>query len=147
MTDYTRKKEAGERFSLHDAHIIAMDLDYDSGELRLVPQYGFADIAADAMVDGEIIITGVSADDSYIYIMEYKNVLTGNVGGFVGEKMTLETFYDAFHSKFKAMDIMSTYHGYKNCFITGYLSRGDEDLEIYMDIFYRGDFIYRVREE
>lgn len=55
-------------------------------------------------------------------------------------------FYDAFHSKFKAMDIMSTYHGYKNCFITGFLSRGDEDLEIYMDIFYRGDFIYRVRE-
>lgn len=147
MTDYTRKKEAGERFSLHDAHIIAMDFDYDSGELRLVPQYGFADTAADAMVEGEVVITGVSTEDSYISLMEYKNVLAGNVGGFVGEKMTLETFYDAFHSKFKAMDIMSTYHGYKNCFITGYLSRGDEDLEIYMDIFYRGDFIYRVRKE
>lgn len=147
MTDYTRKKEAGERFSLHDAHIIAMDFDYDSGELHLVPQYGFADIAADGMVEGEVVITGVSTEDSYISLMEYKNVLAGNVGGFVGEKMTLETFYDAFHSKFKAMDIMSTYHGYKNCFITGYLSRGDEDLEIYMDIFYRGDFIYRVREE
>lgn len=147
MTDYKREKEAGERFSLHDAHIIAMDFDYDSGELRLVPQYGFADIAADGMVEGEVVITGVSTEDSYISLMEYKNVLAGNVGGFVGEKMTLETFYDAFHSKFKAMDIMSTYHGYKNCFITGYLSRGDEDLEIYMDIFYRGDFIYRVREE
>ena len=99
------------------------------------------------MVDGEVIITGVSPDDSYVTILEYKNVLTGNVGGFVGEKMTLATFLDAFDSKFGAMDIMSTYHGYKNCFITGYLSRGDEALEIYMDIFYRGDFIYRVREE
>ena len=147
MTDYKREKEAGERFSLHDAHIIAMDVDYDSGELRLLPQYGFVDTAADAMVDGEVIITGVLAEDSYITLMEYKNVLTGNVGGFVGEKMTLETFLHAFHSKFGAMDIMSTYHGYKSCFITGFLSRGDEDLEIYMDIFYRGDFIYRVREE
>ena len=61
MTDYKREKEAGDRFSLHDAHTIAMDVDYDSGELRLVPQYGFADTATDAMVDGEIIITGVSA--------------------------------------------------------------------------------------
>ena len=147
MTDYKRKKETGDRFSLHDAHIIAIDCDYDSGEVRLIPQYGFVDTEADGMVDGEVIITGVSPEDSYIYIMEYKNVLTGNVGGFVGEKMTLTTFLDAFDSKFKAMDIMSTYHGYKNCFITGFLSRGDEDLEIYMDLFYRGDFIYRVREE
>ena len=147
MTDYKRKKETGDRFSLHDAHIIAMDLDYDSSELRLIPQYGFVDTAVDGMVDGEVIITGVSPEDSYIYIMEYKNVLTGNVGSFVGEKMTLTTFLDAFDSKFKAMDIMSTYHGYKNCFITGFLSRGDEALEIYMDLFYRGNFIYRVREK
>lgn len=61
--------------------------------------------------------------------------------------MTLATFLHAFDTKFGAMDIMSTYHGYKNCFITGYLSRGDEALEIDMDIFYRGDFIYRVWEE
>lgn len=147
MTDYKRKPDEGDRFSLHDAHIVAMDLDYEEEALRLIPQYGFADTAADAMVDGEVILTGVSPEDSYVTLMEYKNVLTGNVGGFVGEKMTLATFFDAFHSKFKAIDIMSTYHGYKNCFITGFLSRGDEDLEIYMDLFYRGDFIYRVREK
>lgn len=147
MTDYKKTKDTGDRFSLHDAHIIAMDYYYEQEELRLLPQYGFVDTAADAMVDGEVIITGVSPDDSYVTIMEYKNVLAGNVGGFVGEKMTLTTFLHAFDSKFGAMDIMSTYHGYKNCFITGYLSRGDEDLEIYMDIFYRGDFICRVREK
>lgn len=147
MTDYKRERETGDRFSLHDAHIVAMDCDYDNGELRLVPQYGFVDTLTDTMVEGEVIITGVSPEDSYITIMEYKNVLTGNVGGFVGEKMTLVSFLDAFDSKFKAMDIMSSYHGYKSCFITGFLSRGDEALEIYMDIFYRGDFIYRVREK
>lgn len=147
MMDYKREQETGDRFSLHDAHIIAIDYDYEREELRLLPQYGFIDTAANAMVDGDVIITGVSFEDSYVTIMEYKNVLAGNVGGFVGEKMTLETFLAAFDSKFKAMDIMSTYHGYKNCFITGFLSRGDEDLEIYMDIFYRGDFIYRVREK
>ena len=147
MTDYKREKEAGDRFSLHDAHIVDVDFGYEREVLCLIPQCGFVDTEADAMVDGEVIVTGVSPEDSYIYIMEYKNVLTGNVGAFVGEKMTLATFLDAFHSKFKAMDIMSTYHGYKNCLITGFLRRGDEDLEIYMDIFYRGDFIYRVREK
>lgn len=147
MTDYKRERETGDRFSLHDAHIVAMDCDYDSGELRLVPQYGFVDTMTDSMVEGEVIVTGVSPEDSYVTIIEYKNVLTGNVGSFVGEKMTLVSFLDAFDSKFKAMDIMSSYHGYKSCFITGYLSRGDEDLEIYMDLFYRGDFIYRVREK
>lgn len=147
MMDYKRKKDTGDRFSLHDAHIVAIDFDYEKEELRLLPQYGFVDTEDNIVVDGEVVITGVSFEDSYITLMEYKNVLTGNVGAFVGEKMTLTTFHDAFHSKFKAMDIMSTYHGYKNCFITGYLSRGDEALEIYMDIFYRGDFIYRVREE
>lgn len=147
MTDYKRERETGDRFSLHDAHIVAMDCDYDSGELRLVPQYGFVDTMTDSMVEGEVIVTGVSPEDSYVTIIEYKNVLTGNVGSFVGEKMTLVSFLDAFDSKFKSMDIMSSYHGYKSCFITGYLSRGDEDLEIYMDLFYRGDFIYRVREK
>lgn len=147
MTDYKRERETGDSFGLHDAHIVAMDCDYDSGELRLMPQYGFVDTMTDTMVEGDVIVTGVSPEDSYITIMEYKNVLTGNVGSFVGEKMTLTTFYDAFHSKFKAIDIISTYHGYKNCLITGDLGRGDEVLEIYMDIFYRGGFIYRVREE
>lgn len=147
MTDYKRERETGDRFGLHDTHIVAMDCDYDSGELRLMPQYGFVDTMTDTMVEGDVIITGASPEDSYVTIIEYKNVLTGNVGGFVGEKMTLVSFLDAFDSKFKAMDIMSSYHGYKSCYITGYLSRGEEALEIYMDIFYRGDFIYRVREK
>lgn len=147
MTDYKRERETGDLFSLHDAHIVAIYCDFDRGELRLKPQYGFVDTASDEMVEGEVIITGVSFEDSYITIMEYKNVLTGNVGSFVGEKMTLVSFLDAFDSKFKAIDIMSTNHGYMSCFITGFLSRGDDDLEIYMDIFYRDDFIYRVREK
>lgn len=72
MTDYKRERETGDRFSLHDAHIVAMDCDYDSGELRLMPQYGFVDTASDEMVEGDVIITGVSFEDSYITIMEYK---------------------------------------------------------------------------
>ena len=61
MTDYKREKEAGDHFGLHDAH----DFDYEKEELRLVWQYGFADTAADEMVDREVILTGVSAEDSY----------------------------------------------------------------------------------
>ena len=98
------------------------------------------------MVEGEIILEGVSWDDSYVYIMEYKNVLTGNVGSFVGEKMYLGNFIDAFYSKFGSFDVMSEYDSYMTYMLSGFLKRGNEDLEANIEIFYNGDFIYNVKE-
>lgn len=42
MTHYTRKKAPDQRFSLHDARIIAMDRRGD--DLFLKTDYGYADI-------------------------------------------------------------------------------------------------------
>lgn len=145
MAKYLREKPSNFKFSLHDAKII--DIDYDYGENRLIfkTQSGFIDIERNEMVDGEIILEGVSWDDSYVYIMEYKNVLTGNVGSFVGEKMYLSNFVDAFYSKFGSFDVMSEYDSYMTYMLSGFLKRGSEELEANIEIFYNGDFIYNVR--
>lgn len=145
MAKYLREKSPNFKFSLHDAKII--DIDYDYGENRLIfkTQSGFIDIERNEMVEGEIILEGVSLDDSYVYIMEYKNVLTGNVGSFVGEKMYLSDFVGAFDSKFGSFDVMSEYDSYMTYMLSGFLKRGNEELEANIEIFYNGDFIYNVR--
>ena len=145
MAKFLREKLPDFKFSLHDAKII--DIDYDYGENRLIfkTQSGFIDVERNEMVDGEIILEGVFWDDSYVYIMEYKNVLTGNVGSFVGEKMYLSNFVDAFYSKFGSFDVMSEYDSYMTYMLSGFLKRGSEDLEANIEIFYNGDIIYNVR--
>lgn len=145
MKEYKRK-HLDQRFSLHDANIIDIDFDLDCHDLILKTQYGFVDINKNEMVEGEIILKDISLEDSCVYIMEYKNVLAGNVGSFVGEKMDLQNFISAFYTKFKNIDVVSEYDSYKTYLLTGFLSRGDEYLEVNIEIFYQGDFLYRVTE-
>lgn len=146
MAKYLREKSPNFKFSLHDAKII--DIDYDYGENRLIfkTQSGFIDIERNEMVEGEIILEGVSWDDSYVYIMEYKNVLTGNVGSFIGEKMYLGDFVGAFDSKFGSFDVLDEYDSYMTYMLSGFLKRGNEELEANIEIFYNGDFIYNLKE-
>ena len=145
MKEYKRK-HLDQRFSLHDANIIDIEYDYETNDLIFKTQYGFVDINKNEMVEGEIILKDVSLEDSYVYILEYKNVLAGNVGSFVGEKMELQNFISAFYAKFKNIDVVSEYDSYKTYMLTGFLSRGDEHLEVNIEIFYCGDFLYRITE-
>lgn len=146
MTKYLREKSPDFKFSLHDAKIIDIEFDYGENRLIFKTQSGFIDIERNEMVDGEIILKGVSWDNSYVYIMEYKNVLTGNVGRFIGEKMYLGDFVGAFDSKFGSFDVMSEYDSCMTYMLSGFLKRGNEDLEANIEIFYNGDFIYNVKE-
>ncbi|MDO5018585.1 MAG: hypothetical protein Q4E02_04730 [Lagierella massiliensis] len=133
-----------QRFSLHDSHII--DFKLLGNDLYLYTDYGYADIVLNNMVDGDIIIKDVQLEDSYVYIMEYENVLCGNPGLFRGEKLTLENFLINYKDNLN-IDIVSDYEGYKTVFLNGYLSRDDKIYEIQLEIFYFGKFIYRVKED
>lgn len=145
MKEYKRNY-TDQRFSLHDANIIDIDFNYETNNLIFKTQYGFVDIKKDEMVEGEIILKDVSLEDSYVYIMEYKNVLTGNVGSFFGEKMELQNFISAFYTKFKNIDVISEYDSYKTYLLTGFSSRGHEDIEVSIEVFYHGDFLYMVND-
>lgn len=147
MQDHKRRIHEDARFSLHDAKVIDMDFEDDKKTLVFKTQNGFVDIEKNKVVQGEVRIEGTSLEDSYVYIMEYKNVLTGNIGSFIGEKMNLLTFISAFHTKFLSFDVISEYDSYKTYVLSGFLSRGKDDLEARIEIFYWGDFVYRVLED
>lgn len=96
------------------------------------------------MVEGDIILEDVSLDDSFVHIIDYKNVLTGNKGSFDGEKISLEDLILAFSNKSMSINVISEYDAYKTYLIKGYLNREREVLEVFVEIFYREDFVYKI---
>lgn len=106
------KKPASEpEYSLHDAHI--MELQAEKDTLRLVTQYGYVCTARPLWTGGWGCGAhpGVDWESSYIYIIEYQDVLCGNCGAFTGKKMTLETFLLE-HSD-GTLDIMDESYGFR----------------------------------
>lgn len=95
------------------------------------------------MIEGDIIIEDVSLDDSFVHIIDYKNVLAGNKGYFDGEKIGLEDFILAFSNKFTSINVISEYDAYKTYLIKGFLNKEREVLEVFVEIFYGGDFLYK----
>ena len=72
-------------YSLHDAYVTALRAEGDT--LRLVTQYGYVRTTEPyGQVDGDVEITGVDWDFSFVYVMAYTDVLCGNCGSFTGRR-------------------------------------------------------------
>ena len=141
MTHYTRKKAADQRFSLHDARIVAMERRGD--DLFLKTDYGYMDLEKNDGVNGDILITDVSFDDSYVYIIDFGRV--ENTGRFSGEKMTLEDFLPRF-AEDAAIEIYSEYDGFRAYYVNGFYWLGEEVKEMTMDFYFTGSVEYVVYE-
>ena len=130
-------------YSLPDAHVMALEADGDP--LRLVTQYGYVCTTEPyGQVDGDVVITGVDWESSYVYIMEYIDVLCGNCGSFTGRKMTLTAFMQGFPSF--SLDIMDECYGYRQVNLTGFLGLEDRLLEFRLELYYTGTFQYVLKE-
>lgn len=130
-------------YSLHDAHI--MELRAEGDTLCLVTQYGYVRTQEPfGQVDGDVELTGVDWESSYVYIMEYQDVLCGNCGHFTGRKMTLEDFlreYPRFY-----LDVMDETYGYCQMKLNGFLGLGEQLLEFSMEFYYTGEVRYLLKE-
>ena len=150
MKKVIRRKPAAADFSLHDARIIDFEWDEARKNLRLCTDYGFADLRTDEMSDGDILIEGVSLEDSYVCLLKYIDVLCGNPGRFSGEKMTLADFIRVWTERYTGFDLMGEYYGFRSFVTEGFLmtkSQKPEALEAYFEIYYEGDFVYELREQ
>lgn len=130
-------------FSLHDSRICGIELKED--RLLLKFEYGFIKIGDTAkQTEGDVEITGIDLDSSSVYLMEYTDVLCGNEGHFKGEKVSLEKFIsrEEIH-----MDVMDEAYGDNQIKLSGYLSIGDIYQECMIEIYYLGDFWYRIEEK
>ena len=142
MTHFTRKKAPDQRFSLHDARIIAMERRGD--DLFLKTDYGYADIEKNDGVNGDLLITDVSFDDSYVYMVNFDRGVE-NIGRFSGEKMTLEGFLPRFEEN-AAIEVYSEYDGFRAYYVKGFYCLGEEFSEITLDFYFTGSVEYVVYE-
>ena len=130
-------------YSLHDANVMALEANGDA--LRLVTQYGYVCTTGPCgQVDGDVVITGVDWESSYVYLMEYTDVLCGNCGSFTGRKMTLAAFMQEFPSF--SLDIMDECYGYRQVNLTGFLGLEDRLLEFWLELYFTGTFQYVLKE-
>ena len=130
-------------YSLHDAHI--MELRAEGDTLRLLTQYGYVRTEEPfGQVDGDVELTGVDWESSYVYIMEYRDVLCGNCGAFTGRKMTLDTFLREYSGG--TLDIMDEAYGFRLAALGGFLKLGAQMLEFKLEIYYTGEFRYLLKE-
>ena len=143
MKIVVKQPDPGPPYSLHDAHI--MELRAEGDTLRLVTQYGYVCTTPPfGQVDGDVELTGVDLESSYVYVMEYTDVLCGNCGHFTGRKMTLEDFlreYPRFY-----LDIMDEVYGYCQVKLSGFLGLAEQLLEFSIELYYTGEFRYLLKE-
>lgn len=138
-----KKPNSDPPYSLHDAHI--MELRAEGDTLRLLTQYGYVRTEGPfGQVDGDVELTGVDLESSYVYVMEYQDVLCGNCGSFAGRKMTLDTFLREYSDG--ALDIMDESYGFQLAVLSGFLSLRDRILEFKLEISYTGEFRYLLKE-
>ena len=130
-------------YSLHDAHI--MELRAEGDTLRLVTQYGYVCTTPSfGQVDGDVEITGIDWDFSSVYVMEYRGVLCGNYGSFIGRKMTMEDFLREYPEA--TLDVLDETYGYNQVKLDGFLNVGERCLEFQLDVCYAGEFRYLLKE-
>ena len=130
-------------YSLHDAYI--SELRVEGEALRLVTQYGYVcTIAPFAQVEGDVEITGVDWESSYVYVMDYPQVPCGNCGDFTGRKMPLEAFLREYSGA--TLEILDETYGYRMAKLGGFLNLPERLLEVSLEICYTGEFRYLLKE-
>ena len=130
-------------YSLHDTHI--RNIQAEGDVLRLVTSYGYVRTTEPfGQVEGDVEITGVDMESSYVYVMEYPHVLCGNCGEFTGRKMTMQTFLAEYAGS--TMEIMDEAYGYRSSKLSGFLDVGDRLMECILDLYYTGEFRYLLKE-
>lgn len=130
-------------YSLHNAHILKLRLDGET--LHLVTQYGYVQTSAPfVQVEGDVEITGVDAESSCVYVMEYPQVPCGNYGVFTGRKMPLEAFLQEFSEA--TLEILDETYGYWMAKLDGFLDLSDRLLECSLELCYTGEFRYLLKD-
>lgn len=131
-------------YCLHDMHITDIEIDEDKITLRF--QYGFVKTSSPAaQVDGYIEIPKVDFDFSYVYLLEYTDVLCGNAGHFKGEKYFLKDFLDK-KWDYISFDVIDETFGFNKTKLEGYFNQKGKCYECMIEIYHFGKITYHTDE-
>ena len=130
-------------YSLHDACV--SELRAEGETLRLVMQYGYVCTTEPyGQVDGDVLITGIDWESSYVFLMDYPHVLCGNCGTFTGRKMTLKTFLQEYAGN--PLELLDECYGYRLVKFSGFLNLPGRLLECSLELYYTGEFRYLLKD-
>lgn len=143
MKKITRNNIKNLPYSLHDA--VVNSIEFKENGILMHFQDGFYGITKTVtQVNEKIEIENIDWDFSYVYLLEYKDVLCGNVGELRGIKMELRTFVDNY--KNYRFEIIDETYGYNTSKFDGYFSDGESEKECRIEIYHLGDMSYIVDE-
>ena len=130
-------------YSLHDGVVVNFEVSEDNLIMKF--QSGFIKTTEPFNeIMGRVEIENIDWDFSFVYLLNYKDVLCGNVGSFTGEKMELKRFINQF--KNVRFEIIDETYGYNTSKFDGYLSDGDAIKECRVEIYHLGDMSYVIDE-
>lgn len=130
-------------YSLHDGVVTAFEVSEDNLIMKF--QSGFIKTTEPfEQISGSVAIENIDWDFSFVYLLDYKDVLCGNVGSFTGRKIKLKTFINQF--KYAKFDLIDETYGYNTSKFDGYLSKGGSCQECKIEIYHLGDMSYLVDE-
>lgn len=130
-------------YSLHDGAVVRFEAAEDKFAMQF--QYGFVKtVEPFEQVNGNIEFEKVDWDFSFAYLLEYQDVLCGNVGHFTGKKMSLKEFISHYNNA--KFDVIDETYGYNTSKFDGYLSDKGSVKECIIEIYHLGDMSYIVEE-
>lgn len=137
-----QKRFAVPPYSLHDARLTGLIPEGDT--IRLNIQCGYVETTAPfEVVDGDVEITGLDWDFCWAYMMDYPDVLCGNCGSFVGEKLSIPDFLKKYQPV--SIDVIDETYGYRQVKFSGFLNHESRCLEVMMEFCYAGEFRYLLK--
>lgn len=129
-------------YSLHDARVIGFEVKKNILQMKF--QSGFVCMVAPfKQVEGFIEFEKIDWD-SYVYLLEYHEVLCGNLGSFTGKKMELRQFINEFHNA--SFEIIDETYGYNLSKFKGYFSKQDSLKECIIELYHWGEMSYILEE-
>lgn len=137
-----RKNMTDLPYSLHDARVIGFEVNENILQMKF--QSGFVCMVAPfKQVEGFVEFEKIDWD-SYVYLLEYQEVLCGNLGSLTGKKMELREFINEFDNA--SFDIIDETYGYNLSKFSGYLSTQDSLKECIIELYHWGDMSYILEE-
>ena len=126
-------------YTLHDMNVIALNV--KGNTLIMRTQSGIIDTAPPCrQVGGFVEFHGVQWDFCYVYLLG----VTGNTGGFTGEKLFLRDFLAGVDSF--GFSVMDETYGYNMSKLSGFLLYDRRHCECILEIYHEGDMVF-VEEE
>ncbi len=79
-----------------------------------------------------------------MYVFRYSNDLPGSNSDFTGRKYSISGYIEIMESENHELDIVSESYGYNQSYYSGYIMRGETNLEFNLEIYHLGHRSYLV---